>query len=144
MTRCKVCQDARRPEVDQLLAAGRSSRSVAIEFGLPVESMKRHARAHVTDEHAEVPAPPPPSLGDPLAELLGSLRQPALAGKDASLAREYRLALALQQARHAERPTYDVLTDPEWIRLRSLILEALRPFPAALAALREALQGALE
>lgn len=141
MTRCTVCQDPLRADIDHLLAAGRSARSVAGEFRLSVRSVQRHAVSHVTVAAAPT-APPAPK--DPLDELLETLRGRALEGRDASVVREYRLALALQAQRRAERPIYNVLADPEWIRLRSIILEVLRPHPEVLAELATALHGALE
>ena len=72
--RCKVCLDERVQDVDAALAAGRSAHSLAVEFGLPPESMKRHARSHARRFDAPVNRPGT----DPLVELTTALRTPAL------------------------------------------------------------------
>lgn len=137
MTRCTVCLDSRRQAVDAALAAGRSARSLAAEYGLSPDAMKRHARTHaLIPERATAPRS---ADGDPLGELIEALRQRALDGSNPAHVREYRLALATQAERTMERPAYDVLADPGWLELRLVILEALRPFPAAGLAIADAL-----
>lgn len=131
---CSVCLSQSLPDVDYQLAAGRSSASIAAEFSLGREAVKRHARSHLTvaPGHAE-----PPTDDDPLAELVAALRVRALAGSD-NASREYRLALAAYQERTTERPTYDVREDPEWIRIRTKTLTVLDQFPEARLALIDA------
>jgi hypothetical protein len=133
--RCKVCLDERVQDVDAALAAGRSAHSLAVEFGLPPESMKRHARSHARRFDAPVNRPGT----DPLVELTTALRTPALGG-DTAAAREYRLALHAVAAQSAERPAYNVLIDPEWIALRTAILRALEPYPEARQAVADAIR----
>ena len=76
---------------------------------------------------------------DPLDELVVALRARALAGSDAASG-EYRLALLAQQAaRHAAAPSRDLASEPEWITVRTVLLQALEPFPAARLAVADAL-----
>jgi hypothetical protein len=142
VSRCSVCAAPQRAAIDQLLIGGRSGRSLAVEFGLSIDAMKRHARNHVVPSE-ELPELPPGA--DPLDELVASLRTAAVTGKNPSAAREYRLVLALQAERRNERPAYDVVADPTWIRLRTVMLDALKPFPEARLAVADALrsEGAL-
>lgn len=138
--RCTVCQDPRVQTLDSLLAQGRSGRSLAAEFGLSPDAVKRHAKAHAAPRDSGRRAP---SGADPLSELVDALRSRALDGNNSGTVREYRLALAALTERSAERPAYNVLADPEWLRLRDLLLEALEPYPEARLAVADALRGAL-
>lgn len=139
--RCTVCIDPRVQEIDSVLAV-RSARSTAQEYGLGIESMKRHARMHL--DRSARPEPPPaatPRPADPLAELGEALKTRALNGSDAA-SREYRLVLAAQAQQAATPAAYDVLRDESWVRLRALLLRALSDEPVArqkvIDAIREA------
>lgn len=140
MSRCTIDASPQRAAIDQLLLAGRSARSLALEFGLSIDAMKRHARNHVRSieppQNGELPA------SDPLDELVASLRTAALRGTDPGAAREYRLALAAQTERQAGAPPYEVVTDPQWIRLRGILLAALAPFPEVRTAVADAIRAA--
>lgn len=136
--RCIVCRSPQVQNVDALLATGRSARGIALELGLPIESTKRHARSHTTHE----PSNPQPTQTDPLGELVAALRGRALSGSDASQSREYRLALAAQAEQAAAPPTYDVLRDATWLRLRGLLLRALDNEPSARQKVMDAIREA--
>lgn len=133
---CSICTDARRQDIDFDLAAGKSGRNLAIEYGLSADALKRHAR-----NHAAVASGAPLATNDPLTELVDAIRPRALDGANAGAIREYRLALAALTERSVERPTYDVRVDPEFLRIRSALLEALKPFPEARLAAADALRG---
>lgn len=142
---CTVCRLPSAGSIDALLASGRSVRSLAVELGLSRDALGRHARGHrgrrtaspSSSSPATSDAPP-----DPLHELVVALRGRALAG-DPGLAREYRLALAAQaDERHAAPPRTDLASEPEWIALRTLMLQALEPYPKARLAVAEALAKA--
>jgi hypothetical protein len=131
--RCSVCSSQSLPDVDYQLAAGRSSASIAAEFSLGREAVKRHARNH--SKLAPEPAEAPSDGADPLTELAASLRTRALAGSD-NASREYRLALSALAERGLARPAYNVLEDPEWIAIRTETLSILYDqFPEARMAL---------
>lgn len=131
---CLTCASPQVQAINALLAAGRSARSLAAEFGLPPESLKRHAR-----NHGVAPATPEQST-DPLDELVAALRERALGSQNSSFAREYRLAISALSERNAAPPAYDVLRDADWLRLREAMLTALRPYPDAREAIADALR----
>jgi hypothetical protein len=139
MSRCTVCLDPRLADIDHLLAAGRSGRSLAAEFGIGPDAMRRHVRNHVVPTTTVDLAA---SGTDPLAELVDRLRPRALDGSNSGTTREYRLALAALAERSAERPAYDVVSDPEWTRLRTVLLEALADEPAVKLKLADAIRRA--
>lgn len=131
---CATCSDPRLADIDGLLAAGRSARSLAIEFGLPPDSVKRHARNHLARGTVEPRQPG----ADPLDELVAALRTRALSG-DPAAAREYRLSMSAQAANRAAPAAPDLVESSEWIDLRTAILGALAAFPEARQAVADAI-----
>jgi len=135
---CSICRQSSAAVINEQLRSGRSSRSVAIEFGLGVDSMERH-RKHLPAEAANAMSPVGDIPTDPLDEMVNALRPRMLDGHP-SLAREYRLALADRAAAgRAQAPEVDLASTDDWIRLRDALLEALRPYPEA----RRAVAGAI-
>ena len=136
--RCSICQDSRVADINNLLADGQSARAIGKALGLGHDSINRH-RAHL---NTTLPAGLVPSSGgDPLAELVESMRPRALTGENPGERREYRLALTQLSQKSSERPPYNVLVDPEWLRLRGILLDALKPYPEARQAVADALDG---
>ena len=108
------------------------------EFGCRVRPRpaprQRAPRQPVVSSREQFDAPSTPRdrriCRDPLDELVETLRPQALAGNPI-VAREYRLALAAA-ARHARTPRprrVDLCRRPEWIALRTAVLQALEPSP---------------
>lgn len=147
---CTVCASPARSVIDSQLQSGRAAARVARDYGLSEDAMGRHVRnRHVASagnerhDAARQKSSEKSDLNagaDPLDELIASLRQRALSGSDAA-SREYRLALQTRADRGAAQPEYDVLRDPEWLDLREIMLDALRPFPEARYAIADALRA---
>lgn len=147
--RCTVCARPDAGTINAALLDGRSARSVALEVGVSDDALQRHAANHLARAVAAIgpPVAQPrvrqadrPSPADPIDELVEALRPHALKG-DPQAAHQYRLALQAQaDAQHAAPPVRALATEPEWIALRTRLLELLEPFPEALAALRDALR----
>ena len=134
---CSICSLPLAGAIDELLRSGRSARAVAAEFEVSYDALTRHHRNHTRR------APPaiPEAAGDPLDELVAALRVRALAGHPSDT-REYRLALLAQaDAQHAAPPRTELAGEPEWIALRTRLLEALEPFPEARLAVAAALES---
>ena len=143
---CTICRLTMAGALDEMLRSGISARAVATQFNLSYDALTRHARNHATKRAPVLMAAPsalvtePPT--DPLDELVAALRTRALAGNPTDT-REYRLALAAQSdIRHAVPPQRDLASEPEWLLVRSAMLEALEPYPDAKLAVADAL-GAL-
>jgi hypothetical protein len=128
--------------VDRLLGDGRSARGIALELGMSVYAVQRHAAKHLgrSIRAGNGQHPAEPSSADPLAELVSALRSRALTG-DPQVAHQYRLSLLALDARQAVPPARTLTDEPEWHRLRERIVDALEPVPGALDALRRALGG---
>jgi hypothetical protein len=146
VTPCKVCSRPDAGEIDEVLASGRSARSIALEVGLSEDAVQRHAKNHAGRHRASpvpdaIPMKSKETDGDPLDELVETLRPAALRGHNPALVHQYRLALAAQAAAVNLRVMTPQLTsDPEWIELRTRIVDALAPYPDARAAVVEAIR----
>ena len=134
---CSVCSHRESAAIDALLLTGSTLRSVAVGYDLSEHAVGRHSRGHLTRPGA-TPALLPADNNDPIEELVGHLRNRALAGSDAA-AREYRLILGQLEARNAAAPPRALADEPEWIALRARLLAALEPFPEARLAVAAAL-----
>ena len=143
---CSICGRVDAGAINALLGEGRSARSIAVELGLSEDAVQRHAQKHVASDRiigidTARPRRAAEMAADPLDELVNALRNQALAGNPA-IVHQYRLALAAQaDVHHANPPQRDLASEPQWIVLRSAMLQALEPYPAARQAIADALGG---
>jgi hypothetical protein len=154
---CSVCAHPERSAIDKALVGGTPYRAVARQFRVSDDALARHRVAHLperlaqaqdaaevaeaTDLLREVRALRSKAYGLLLkAEQQGDIRT-ALAG-----VREARGCLELLAELEGEldrRPTLNLLIAPEWLAVRGVLLDALRPYPEACTAVAARL-GALE
>jgi hypothetical protein len=161
---CSICSRGKRAAVDADLAAGRSLRTIAGTHGLSKDAVARHrdgclttdVRTALEAEHSEREQGESADRGATvlrqieglLTETRGILADAKEEGKGSvalgavGRALECLTLIAKLTGELDERPRVQVLvTSPEWVELRGLILAALRPYPDALAALAAALEG---
>jgi len=151
---CTTCHLAAVAAINAEILSGRPIRAIAAEFSVGYGALYSHARNHVSrvgkpsrpavesgPGPAAVPDAEPQGAVEPLAELVNSLREHALQG-DVGAAREYRLAIAALEARTSgsAAPAYSIREDPGWVAIRTALFLALRPFPDAQSAVRDALR----
>ena len=155
--KCSVCAHPLRDDVDAAIVAGESYRDIARRFeGLSKSAGDRHALSHVPARLARAAAVAEDisaarlmgelrSLGETTREVLAEARSEgnhvaalsAIARLEKQVELVGRLAGELVERRVIEERT--LLLDSRWIQIRSLLLEAMRPFPDALAAVRSVL-----
>lgn len=152
--KCGICTHEERAEIDRLLVRGGTSfRDISGRFGVSTSALSRHkndhipaalARAHDAGEAARAG-----DLLDRLAEL-DAIADKALA--EAAAASDWGTVLrGIDTARRTSElrgkltnelregvVTVNVVQAPQWIELRTVILEALRPHPAVLDEVVEA------
>lgn len=169
--RCSVCRSPQRDEIDRALIAGTPSRRVAARFGsLSRAAVQRHAASHlpvsiVQAEHVQEIARADTLLDQvrdqvSRADRLFTEAEAVLDGAKANgdvrgvLAAIKVAALAARESRNnlelvgrvagelrGEGAQVNVVASPEWVALRATIIEALTPYPEALAAVGRALRG---
>ena len=149
---CTVCAHPERPAIDAALVAGEPYRGIAQRFAASPDAVLRH-KAHVPAALARAQDAAAVAHADGLLGQVRDLQARTLAILAAAeWAGELRTALAaIGQARGnlellAEmegeldrRATVNVLVAPEWVAVRSALLEALQPYPDA----RQAVAGRL-
>lgn len=146
--RCTVCIHPERVEIDLQLVRGEPFRRIAAQRHVTEQSIRRHktehlptalARAHEAREIAQAD-----SLLDEVRELQTRVLAILSRAEDAG---DLRAATgAIREARSTiellakltgeldEQPQIDLVLAPQWTTIRSVILDALEPYPTARAA----------
>lgn len=142
---CTICNHAERQAIDQALVSGQSFRTIAHHWGVSLDALKRHKRDHLPQALAQAHQAAQAAHGDDLLSRIEELQQKTLAILSRAEGRgDHTTALrAIGEARRnlellAElthelnrSPQVNLLLSPDWVRLRSLILAALLPYPEA-------------
>lgn len=155
MTRtCTVCNNKDVDEINRLLISGESYRSIAKQFEASESAVYRHNESHIpdlllksNDLQVVVSAN---SLTSQIEEIRGkikSLLQQAIETDNLRDAHNF-VGDTLRQielegkilGQIQDQPTINILINPEWIELKTLIVTALKPYPEALEAVRNAIQ----
>jgi hypothetical protein len=142
---CSICVHADRPAIDAALVGGESFRNIAERFGTSATATFRHRGDHLPSALVQAQAAEDVARADTLLDQLATLQADArrIGGK-AETAGDLRTALAgirelvriveltaKMIGELDERPQVNVLVAPEWLHVRSALLEALRPYPDA-------------
>jgi hypothetical protein len=151
--RCTVCDHSERHSIDEALVSGAPYRSVAKRYGLSESAVYRHKVDHLPAHLLKAREAEEAARADDLLEQVRNLQTHALDILEcAEKAGDLRTALAaISQARGNlellgklageldERPVVNVLLSPQWVMIRSTMLEALSAYPEARAAVAESL-----
>jgi hypothetical protein len=153
---CTVCRHQDREAIDVALALVRASnRRIASQHALSEAAVRRHSADHLPSALARAADERQLMRAEDLLDQVREMREHAvdiLATAEASgdlrtalaAIREARACLELLaevEGRIDRRPQIAILAAPEWRRIRSVLLEALIPFPTARAAIAERLAG---
>jgi len=155
---CTVCGHAEREAIDRALLAGEAFRNIAERFGTSPTAVFRHKADHVPAALAQASEAAEVARADGLLDQLAELRADArrIGGK-AEGAGDLKTALAGVRelvriveltaklvGELDERHQVNVLVAPEWLMVRTALLDALRAYPdarTAVAARLVALEG---
>lgn len=154
--RCTVCAHPRLEEIDQAIVGAEPFRSIANRIeGVTDAAIGRHARSHLSQSIVKIQTDRgKASAGKVLdrveslaSKLEGLLDDAEEAGKHQvmlSTARELRGALELLAKMTGELkdqagPTINILSAPDWLAVRAVIVDALHHHPAALQTVVDAL-----
>ena len=142
---CTVCRHPDRPAIDMMLVNHRPFRDIAGRFNVSKSAVLRHHDDHLPEALTQAKAASETANADDLLAQVRALRSKAMSLLlAAERAGDIRTALAgVREARATlellleveqridRRPTLNLLVAPEWLRTRSALLDALRPFPEA-------------
>jgi hypothetical protein len=151
--RCTVCDHPERHGIDGALVTGAPYRSVAKRFGLSESAVYRHKTEHLPTHLLKAREADEVAQADDLLDQVRDLQAHALDILErAEKVGDLRTALAaISQARGNlellgklageldERPVVNVLLSPQWVVIRTTMLEALSAYPEARSAVAEGL-----
>jgi len=142
---CTICSHERRDEIEDAFIAGTPKRRIAAHHGLSERAVRHHMREHLPVLLALARDAYTAARADGLLDRVEALHSRTLATLDeveqtddhrARLAaiREARANLELigEVTKELDRtPTFELHLHPEWIELRTVIVQALEPFSDA-------------
>jgi hypothetical protein len=153
--RCTVCDHPQRHSIDEALVTGAPYRSVAKRSGLSESAVYRHKAEHLAAHPLKAKEVEEVAHADDLLQQVRDLQSHALDILErAEKAGDLRTALAaISQARGNlellgklageldEHPVVNLNVSAEWLKLRTVIVGALEPHPAAHRAVLSALES---
>jgi hypothetical protein len=151
---CTICTHVSLADINAALIAGQLPlRTIADHWSVSKTALLRHQAEHLPEHLAQAQDAREVAQADDLLAQVRSLQAKAL-GILATAEQQGDLRTALLAIREArgslellakllgeldERPQINVLVDPEWLSLRTVLLEVLRPYGEARAAVATAL-----
>ena len=150
---CTVCTHPDRAAIDRALVAGDAYRNIAQRTGTSATALHRHKADHIPAKLAQAAvATQAADAIDLLSEVRALRRKAYSLLLQAEAAGDIRTALAgVREARAClellgemegeidRRPIVNILVAPEWVAVRSALMAALMPYPAARAAVADRL-----
>lgn len=155
---CTICAHDDRDSIDRAIVSGVGYRDISQRHtGITISAISRHKSGHVSPSLTALAAAESTEHGLDLLSQLRNLSGKVLTILEAAEA-DGKPGVALAAVREArslvelvarltgeldERPVtvVNLQASAEWVELRSLILSALRPHPAALAAVVATIKG---
>ena len=145
---CTVCSHPEKEEIDRLLVRGDSIAGIARDFAVSEDALKRHFDNHVPKTLAASPSAKEITDADKLLSEIEEVKNRALRLLDKAENaqdtrvygppsqylkefREYVRLMAELSGKLAAQPQITIINHPQWIELRTVIIEALDPYPEA-------------
>jgi hypothetical protein len=150
---CTVCTHKDVENINKRLLGGEIYRTIADDTGLSETALKRHKAEHIPNAAAKATKAVEVAKADGLLEDIKGLREKAMgilqkAEESGDLktallgireARGCLELLAKVEGQLNDRSQINILINPEWIQLRTLIINSLEPYPKAKEAVISAL-----
>ena len=141
---CLICSHSDRAAIDRALLTS-SLRDITRRYAIKKDAAARHKAEHLPELLARAYEAEQVAQADDLlrevqalrskayrllmaAEAAGDLRTALLGVREARSCLEL---LAEMEGRVNRQPQFNLVVMPEWVRVRTALLEALRPFPEA-------------
>jgi hypothetical protein len=154
---CTICAHSERDEINKLLVDGHSALSaIAALFRVSPDALQRHKQEHLPKAITKAAEAAEVVQGDTLLDRLRQINRETAAilrearatdTKDNEIALkaiarvEKQIELEGRLLGELQQPTVNVLIMPEWIGLRSAVVQALEPYPDAQQAVLRALNA---
>ena len=152
---CTICSHESRDAIEDAFIAGTPKRRIASHYGVSERAVRYHTREHLPALLALARDAERAARADTLLDRIEALQSRTLAILEATEETgEHRTALAaIREARGNleligevtkelnRTPTLNLSLHPEYIEARTLIVQALGPYPQAREAVVKALEG---
>jgi hypothetical protein len=152
--KCSICNHEKVEEINRLLLEGVSLRDIAGRYSVSKTSLGRHKKQHIPAAMSKAVGAHEAAQADDLLAQVVSLRDKALSILiKAEKAGDLRTALqgvreakgclellAKLQGELQQEGTINITLAPEWVQLRTVILQAIEPFPEARSKLAQAVK----
>jgi hypothetical protein len=152
---CSICRHPEKPAINAALIANEPYRFIAERYGTSPAALTRHKAEHLPATLAKAEEAKETALADDLLGQVKQLRNKAISILlKAEASGDYRTALmGIREARGClellaemegelnRNPTVNILIAPEWLQVRTVMLQALQPYPEARTAVAAALTG---
>ena len=152
--KCSICEHEKVEEINKALLEGVSLRDLAGRYSISKTALHRHKDGHLPAKLVKAQEAREIAKADTLLDQVAGLRDKALSIlAKAEQAGDLRTALqgvreakgclellARLQGELQEQATVNILINPQWLSLRTVILEALDRYPEARQAVARALR----
>lgn len=153
--KCKVCEHSKLDEINKSLIECQNISEISRDYDIPWNSLDKHKKNHLPAALSQARQAGEVSRADTLLEQVKQLQDKACSLLDkAESAGDMKTALTgVREARSCiellaklqgelqQEGTVNVTISPEWMELRTVILQAVEPFPDARQAIAEAIEG---
>lgn len=154
---CTICAHPDVQKINEGLLSGASYRSIAEQFGVSASAVFRHKESHIPEvllragdiqevvdaNNSVATLERVQTKAFELLDMAIDAGDTKTYGAPSNYLREIREQIKLWaelEGRLATQPMVNILVAPEWIELKNQIVTALKPYPIALEAVRNALQ----
>jgi hypothetical protein len=149
---CTICSHEKRAEIESAVVANAPFRDIARQFGVSKDAVARHVSEHIHQTVQQSHAAMEEARGLDVVQQLKDINEVTLdilkrAKKEKKdgmsllaidrICKQIELQAKLLGA--IDKPQVNVLVSPEWLSMRSLIVQALAPYPDARLAVALAL-----
>ena len=153
---CKICTHRKHSEISDVLMRGEESLSaLARRFGVSEDSLSRHRANHLVKAVVPVPEPQEAKRDGDLVGQVQDLQRKTLEILEQAeqVGNQRTMLLAVEQSRRnlelqakllgelKSGKTVNILVMPEWLELKEKLMRALQPYPEAIEAVYEAVEG---
>jgi hypothetical protein len=148
---CSICKDPRVEEINRMIGENEKLADIARKLAVSQDALERHSNRCIIKALIATPNTKEVITGDNLLDQLQEARTRAIAAGDtkiygppSSYLSEIRQQIKLWaelEGRLASQPQITIINNPEWVELRTVIVQALDPFPQAKEAVVNAIRG---
>lgn len=145
---CTVCAHSELEEINRRLVSSDSIAGIARDFAVSEDALRRHRESHVPKTLAASPSAKEITDADKLLSEIETVKNRALSlldkaenaadtkiyGPPSAYLKEFREYIRLMaelSGKLASQPQITIINNPEWVELRTLIINALEPYPEA-------------